>query len=65
MSHIFLKDQIYGVRHSQLQPAYICNTTDPLRKSLVKLCRDMYLCGGETNSWNFYSSRIAFSLIKP
>ena len=45
MPTIFLKDNINGVRVPQFQLAYICNTTHPSHKKLVKLCREVhYMC---------------------
>ena len=42
MLTIFLKDNINGVRVLQFQLAYICDTTYPSHKNLVKLCREVH-----------------------
>ena len=47
MSYILLKDKMYGVRVTKFQPAYICNTTYPSHKNLVKFCCEVYyMCWG-------------------
>ena len=42
MSTVLLNGNIYVFRVPQLQLAYICDTTDPLHKKLVKLCREVH-----------------------
>ena len=38
MSIRFLKDIIGGIHVPQFKLAYICDTNNPLRKNLVKIC---------------------------
>ena len=42
LSAIFLKDKINGVRVPQFQLDYICGTTHPSHKHLVKLCCEVH-----------------------
>ena len=38
----FLKDKINGVHVPQFKLTYICSTTNPSQKSLVKLCNEVH-----------------------
>ena len=38
----FLKDNIDGINMPQFQLDYICDTTNPLHKNLVKLFSDVH-----------------------
>ena len=42
MSTIFIKEKIGGVCVPQFQLAYICDTTHPSNKKLVRLCRELH-----------------------
>ena len=59
MSTRFLKDKIYGVRVTQFQLAYICNTTHPSQKNWLSCVVKYIICRWEINSCNYRSGRAA------